>query len=199
MPLKNRRLDLNFSPNHFLKKIVNSLLLKQNTEKIIKNKQTERKTDKREGVRGKKRWSGRGEREGLCCLISRKWGGGGWKSLDADSGQWFNPPEWLTLLPLHYGPKEGWLEIGGACREACSCLCICILWPWVVVLIMWQLGRLIVDKQQDYEGLCGSKGSTGWERPVICEAERKLVRAGWSCLLPAYLRKWKSCAKRILK
>ena len=59
----------------------------------------------------------------------------------------------------------------------------------VVVLIIRQLGRLIVDKQQDYEGLCGSKGSAGWERPVICEAERKLVRAGWSCLLTAYLRK----------
>lgn len=35
-----------------------------------------------------------------------------------------------------------------------------------------------MDKQQDYEGLCESKGSTGWERPVICEPERKLVRAG---------------------
>lgn len=55
MPLKNRGLVLNFFPNHFRKKIVHSLLLKQNTEKIIKNKQTERKTDKREGVRGKKR------------------------------------------------------------------------------------------------------------------------------------------------
>lgn len=72
-----------------------------------------------------------------------------------------------------------WRGGGGAAhREACSWLYICIPCPWVVVLIMWQVGRLIVDKQQDYEGLCGSKGSTGWERPVICEPERKLVRAG---------------------
>lgn len=178
---------------------MNSLLLKQNTEKNNKE-QTDWKKDWQErGGTGKKRWSGRGNGRGCVVWSAESGGGGGWKSLDANSGQWFNPPEWLTLLPLHYGPKEGWLEIGGARREACSCLCICILWPWVVVLIMWQLGRLIVDKQQDYEGLCGSKGSTGWERPVICEAERKLVRAGWSCLLPAYLRKWKTCAKRILK
>lgn len=38
---------------------------------------------------------------------------------------------------------------------------LCVRWGiagpclWVVVLIMWQLGRLIVDKQRDYERLCG--------------------------------------------
>lgn len=46
-----------------------------------------------------------------------------------------------------------------------------------------------MDKQQDYEGLCVSKGSTGWERPVIGEAERKLVGAGWSGLLTTAPRK----------
>lgn len=60
---------------------------------------------------------------------------------------------------------------------------------------MWQLGRLIVDKQQDYEGLCGSKGSTGWKRPVICEAERKLVRAGRSSLLTALPKEMKGLCK----
>lgn len=79
--------------------------------------------------------------------------------------------------------------LGSAHRGACSWLPICIICLWVAVLIIWQLGRLIVDKQQDYEGLCASKGSTGWERPVICEAERKLVGAGWSVLLTADPRK----------
>lgn len=78
---------------------------------------------------------------------------------------------------------------GSAHRGACSWLSICILCPWVVVLIMWQLGRLIVDKQRDYEGLCASKGSAGWERPVIREAERKLAGAGGSRLLMADPRK----------
>jgi len=47
---------------------------------------------------------------------------------------------------------------------------------------MWQLGRLIVDKQQDYEeGFTGLKG-TVVGRPLICQPRRKLVRAGWSRL-----------------
>lgn len=48
---------------------------------------------------------------------------------------------------------------------------------WVVVLIMWQLGRLIVDKQQDYERLCGQDRAVWWGRPLICQVQRKLVRA----------------------
>lgn len=145
--------------------------------------------------------------EGLLCLIIRwaeGWGGQVCKALDADSGRWFRPPRWLTLLPLRCRPSKAagagaGAALGSAHRGACSWLSICILCPWVVVLIMWQLGRLIVDKQQDYEGLCASKGSAGWERPVICEAERKLVGAGWSCLLMADPRKWKAGAKRILE
>lgn len=46
-----------------------------------------------------------------------------------------------------------------------------------------------MDKQRDYEGLCASKGSAGWERPVIREAERKLAGAGGSRLLTADPRK----------
>lgn len=59
----------------------------------------------------------------------------------------------------------------------------CVQWGearpclWVVVLIMWQLGRLIVDKQQDYEGLYGGEKAVWWGRPLICQAQRKLVRA----------------------
>lgn len=87
--------------------------------------------------------------------------------------------------------------LGSTHRGACSWPSICILCLWVVVLIIWQLGRLIVDKQQDYEGLCASKESAGWERPVICEAERKLAGAGWSSLLTAEPRKWKARTKRI--
>lgn len=81
-------------------------------------------------------------------LFDQQTEGGGWKALDADSGQRFKPLEWLTPLPLRCGPSGE----GVAHREACSWLYICILCPWVVVLIIWQLGRLIVDKQQDYEG-----------------------------------------------
>lgn len=60
---------------------------------------------------------------------------------------------------------------------------LCVRWGiagpclWVVVLIMWQLGRLIVDKQQDYEGLCGRDRTVWWGRPLICQVQRKLVRA----------------------
>lgn len=34
-----------------------------------------------------------------------------------------------------------------------------VLSLWVVVLIMWQLERLIVDKQRDYEGFHRCKGT----------------------------------------
>lgn len=60
---------------------------------------------------------------------------------------------------------------------------LCVRWGiagpclWVVVLIMWQLGRLIVDKQQDYERLCGRDRAVWWGRPLICQVQRKLVRA----------------------
>lgn len=37
---------------------------------------------------------------------------------------------------------------------------------------------IIVDKQQDYEGLCGSMKSVGGKRSVIGGAERKLSQAG---------------------
>lgn len=47
-------------------------------------------------------WSGRGH-----VVWSADGGLGGWKALDADSGQRFNPLEWLTLLPLRCGPSEG--------------------------------------------------------------------------------------------
>lgn len=62
---------------------------------------------------------------------------------------------------------------------------------WVVVLIMWQLGRLIVDKQQDYEGLYGRERAVWWRRPLICQAQRKLVKADWRSL--------SECCSRILK
>lgn len=120
-------------------------------------------------------------------------GGPVWKALDANSGQWVRPHPVIdtpaTLLQAERGGGGGGGGLGSAHRGACSWLSICILCLWVVVLIIWQLGRLIVDKQQDYEGLCASKGSTGWERPVICEAERKLVGAGRSGLLTADPRK----------
>ena len=44
-----------------------------------------------------------------------------------------------------------------------------------------------MDKRRDYEGLCGgSRGRAGRGRPVICEAERKLVKADLSCLLTVW-------------
>lgn len=69
------------------------------------------------------------------------------------------------------------LQWGASVQPCSGILCL-----WVVVLIMWQLERLIVDKQQDYEeGFTGLKG-TVIGRPLICQPKRKLVRAGWSRL-----------------
>lgn len=137
-----------------------------------------------------------GGRRGTHCQTSGVGGGiqGFKKALDVDSGQRFKP-----LGDWHSCHSTVGQVRGSAHRGACSGLYICILWPWVVVLIMWQLGRLIVDKQQDYEGLCGSKGSTGWERPVICEAERKLVRAGWSCLFNSVPKEMKALCTGLLE
>lgn len=171
----------------------------QNTEKNNKEQTDWKKDWQVRGGTGKKRWSGRGNGRGCVVWSAESGGEEAENPLMLIVGSGLTPQsDWHFCHSTMGQRRAGW-RLGVHAEKPVPAFCICILWPWVVVLIMWQLGRLIVDKQQDYEGLCGSKGSTGWERPVICEAERKLVRAGWSCLLPAYLRKWKTCAKRILK
>lgn len=86
------------------------------------------------------------------------------------------------------------LQWGASIQPGSGILCL-----WVVVLIMWQLERLIVDKQRDYE-----EGFTGLKRTVvgrllIYQPKRKLVRADWSSLKKGGREQWEREVFRILK
>lgn len=120
-------------------------------------------------LKGKEDMGGNGWGLWINLLKKNVWSAGrrGWKPLMLTAGN-FLTSVWLTTLMLQWG----------ASVQPCSGI-LCL---WVVVLIMWQLERLIVDKQQDYEeGFTGLKG-TVVGRPLICQPKRKLVRAGWSRL-----------------
>lgn len=120
-------------------------------------------------LKGKEDMGGNGWGHGINLLKKNVWSAGrrGWKPLMLTAGN-FLTSVWLTTLMLQWG----------ASVQPCSGI-LCL---WVVVLIMWQLERLIVDKQQDYEeGFTGLKG-TVVGRPLICQPKRKLVRADWSRL-----------------
>lgn len=137
----------------------------------------------------------------------RKWEGGLWLIFfKGVCDQWTRPA-------FGWGGALRWRGEGGSLMLTAGDFCAwhvidvhgrwgeegvhCVQWGrarpclWVVVLIMWQLGRLIVDKQQDYEGLYGGERAVWWGRPLICQAQRKLVRADWRSLF--------ECCFRILK